>query len=640
MQDINMEPLGIADEDWAVTQQIESCPSTMMMRELVMNGIEAAQSDPSGKGFVVIDSIYTRESPNVKKLRIINNGVGLNKTELFTATKLAGSVNKKKGHKRNYGRGGKVASLQSNTNGFRIRSCKNGVCHQVLLYGVYDEEREYTVYGRYNFPVGYAPDGSHIYDPVPQVEAEYLGDDPLYSKTTDWTEVVLMGNSDNQPTALAPYGKASDRQWLAHELYMRFYRIPENVSIILSGEANRRGNESVFVPWGQRHDAFRKHMGVKLSNGVIIHYYDDPRRSSGEEREKYHPGSSTGALCSFRSTCCLVYRDEMYDVHTGKEWGNESAKYGITHGSQDISIFIELPDDYPVRPSPDRDRLITCDGEREDENSQPVEAQDFAYLVLTNMPQYFRDLVRSYDTHNNNDILNDVTKELQKLLNEKMKRKQGPKVSDEGNVSVNDGENDGAGNTTHLDRPPRPDLPPYAPKVNPPTPSPSRINNPQKRVMVDLNGIKQSITSPHADAAPKFTVMTPEEVENFNLQDKAGKFEPDVNLVYLNPWYSAWTDAEAELRRLYSGHPDGEYMREKVSEAVEEMMSYIIGRSIVFAKWKEGREKWGPSAIKSATSPESLSIVADGWEESISRVKQAMSRKFKAYKTNDKAEAA
>ena len=38
----NVTPLRVADEDFLVASMIERCPKTMMIRELVMNAIEAA----------------------------------------------------------------------------------------------------------------------------------------------------------------------------------------------------------------------------------------------------------------------------------------------------------------------------------------------------------------------------------------------------------------------------------------------------------------------------------------------------------------------------------------------------------------------------------------------------------------------
>jgi hypothetical protein len=42
--------LHVDDEDFVVASLIERCPKTMMIRELIMNAIEAARLAPEGKG--------------------------------------------------------------------------------------------------------------------------------------------------------------------------------------------------------------------------------------------------------------------------------------------------------------------------------------------------------------------------------------------------------------------------------------------------------------------------------------------------------------------------------------------------------------------------------------------------------------
>ncbi len=42
-------PITIRDIEFTVSRQIEQCPKTMMLRELVMNAVEAAGKAPAGR---------------------------------------------------------------------------------------------------------------------------------------------------------------------------------------------------------------------------------------------------------------------------------------------------------------------------------------------------------------------------------------------------------------------------------------------------------------------------------------------------------------------------------------------------------------------------------------------------------------
>ena len=66
-------PLKVGDEDFLVASMIERCPRAMMLRELVMNALEAAGRAPEDRRLVEI-SPY--EYNGVSKLVIWNRALG------------------------------------------------------------------------------------------------------------------------------------------------------------------------------------------------------------------------------------------------------------------------------------------------------------------------------------------------------------------------------------------------------------------------------------------------------------------------------------------------------------------------------------------------------------------------------------
>jgi hypothetical protein len=121
--------LEVTDEDFLVASLIERCPKTMMLRELMMNALEASRQSPDQK----IIEIRSLDFSGTSKLAIWNTGPGMNAAELLHISNIASSIGKEKSLTGNFGMGAKVASLPSNQLGMQYRSCKDGRVHQVIL---------------------------------------------------------------------------------------------------------------------------------------------------------------------------------------------------------------------------------------------------------------------------------------------------------------------------------------------------------------------------------------------------------------------------------------------------------------------------------------------------------------------------
>jgi hypothetical protein len=122
--------LHVDDEDFVVASLIERCPKVMMIRELMMNAIEAARLAPEGQRLIEIGA---QPLDDTSKLTIWNTGPGMDAIELLHISNIASSIGKEKSLTGNFGMGAKVASLPSNQRGIRYRSCKLGRVHEVIL---------------------------------------------------------------------------------------------------------------------------------------------------------------------------------------------------------------------------------------------------------------------------------------------------------------------------------------------------------------------------------------------------------------------------------------------------------------------------------------------------------------------------
>jgi len=123
--------LRVADEAFLVASMIERCPKTMMIRELVMNALEAAKQAPLDRRFVEISPV---QIDGVAKLAIWNTGPGMDANQLVSICDIASSLGKEMSLSGNFGMGAKVASLPSNQFGMRYRSCRASVTEYMAVF--------------------------------------------------------------------------------------------------------------------------------------------------------------------------------------------------------------------------------------------------------------------------------------------------------------------------------------------------------------------------------------------------------------------------------------------------------------------------------------------------------------------------
>jgi len=353
-------PITINDVAFTVTRQIEHCPKTMMLRELFVNAVEAAEQAPENKKIVEIKGKFIPEFQDVRKLAIWNTGPGMTSQQLSSICDLAASMGKNMALDGNFGMGAKVASLPSNTMGMRYRSCKDGTVSEVLL-GKRD-----GVYGRIH---------RFVDEKVEEVidATDMVIEEDEYSLEEDWTEVVLFGCRPEQDTVSDPYNNnpKQDKQWITTGLYHRIYNLPEGVAVYLGEGTHPRDGKRQFKTIPDRSDSFGRVETVDVENGIKIHYLYDPAY-----QDSSHNKSISGSLTSSLSTCAIIQKGEMYDVRKSRKWTCDAPAFGIPFGARHISIHIEISDNYPVRGEPYRRFLQYAEGDQ-----RTLEVEEFSDLV-------------------------------------------------------------------------------------------------------------------------------------------------------------------------------------------------------------------------------------------------------------------
>lgn len=588
--DSAVSALRVDDQDFLVRSTIDRCPKIMMIRELFKNALEAAQQEQDGK---VVFSVTQDVGP---KLSIWNNGPGMDDEELGRMTNLAASIGKMKGLDKNFGMGAKVASLPSNRRGIRYRSCKNGQVHETILC-----ERN-GVYGRLR---RFNEDGSSLGDVIDVTGI--LKAEGGHSLDSDWTEVVLLGNHAEQNTVMDPYDgdPAQKTFWLATYLYHRFYRLPPNVEVrLLQGTHARKDGSRRFETISARRDkgVFAQHETVQLAGGIQIHYiYDAPMEDTSHNR------SVSGSIASNLSTCAVVFKGEMYGVLTGRSWTIEAPTFGIPFGARHLSVHIELPDDYDVLPEGYRQFLRYSSGEQ-----AQVEVKDFAVQVLENRPEWLIDLIHSM-APNSGDTSDEIRNRLQDLLNKLRIRTNSPRVDNDGNLDVDLGtgrgstvDREGAGGVRGEGRQKPDDL------------------------MVVQTGAQMARMAQNLERAPKLIPLDDaSDIEDKQIVGRAGRYYSTSGELFINMRYPAVDLMQEQLRREYAQAPDPEVLQNMARGLSRNSMINRVGLAVVFALAKRINKEWDEEAMGKALQPESLSLAADNYYESLQDARRTLGKTLK-----------
>jgi hypothetical protein len=588
------EALQIANIPFAVTSQIGRAPHWTMIRELTMNAIEAA-SKANGEKIV---HWTTGQYKNVRKAVIWNTGPGMDASELKRATDLACEVGKTLGLDDNFGVGAKVSSLPNNRLGMRMRSCKNGRVSEIII----GEDPDMGLFVRFERDLGGGKTDTVI-DVTAVAQKE--GRQTMY----DWTEVMLLGNSDAQDTAAKPLSSdpSTEKAFIATTLYRRFYRLPEGVKLRLDPVYHRFDGTRTFTALGNRYDKFERTESVRVSDiNAIIHFLHDPNIGDKSGLRK----SSSNALGSSTTTLCLIYKDEMYSVSTGLEWSAAAPRFGIPFGSKALCVHIEL-DDGEARPTQYRERLISK------QTGVDLVPADYAMYVVEYMPEWVKQVVKDAFPRNTEDF-SDLQKQLQDLLDKYKVKVLGRRVETGGQPSTAEdvgqhaaGSGSGGGGSGVS----------------------NRLRTPRRRVHETPEGAMPTALYEMYEKAPQVIMLTSlEEVEEKKLRGKAAEYIQETGVLFVNGLYEAIDRTIADVEPFYVGQGDPEVLRESMITSARKAMAFRVGKATVFALAKRANEDWTEADMVAALTKESLSIAADNYEESINQVRKAIREGIKMAK--------
>jgi hypothetical protein len=385
----------------------------------------------------------------------------------------------------------------------------------------------------------------------------------------------------------------TEKAYVATALYRRFYRLPDGVKVRLDQIYHRLDGTRQLIAIGQRADKFKRVESVAVPElNITIHFIHDPAKSGLRM-------SSSSALGSSTTTCCLVHKDEMYSVMTGTEWSALAPRFGIPFGSKELCVHTEIADD-DARPSQYRERLISPS------TGEDIVPLDFAICVRERMPEWVKEVIRNASPRRTEDY-NDLEREFQHLSNKYKVKVLGRRIDNQGEPSSekkgeelgaggNGGRGGGGGGGTR---------------------------NTSRRFHETPEGATVTALYQIYEKPPKITMLvTPEEVLEKGLKGRAAEFIVETGDLFVNGLYEAVDRTVADIEPEFVGQAEPERVREFVTTAARRALAFRVGKATVFALAKRADEDWVENDLTVAFSKESLSIAADDYDESLTFVKR------------------
>ncbi|RWH30678.1 hypothetical protein [Mesorhizobium sp.] len=605
---MSFERLTIQDDRFLINRLIGQAPRYTLVREFFMNAQESATLAPEGQRFV---RIYPTLIEGVRKLTFWNTGPGMDAVELRTATNISASINKQMSLSGNFGIGAKVSGLTVSPAGIRYRSCKNGVVHEVTIG--FDQEADTFV--RFVYEVEGRQES--VFDVTQAVRK-------TADLSFDWTEVVLIGEDDDHDTVSEPIGKGIrvDRSYVATQIFRRFAEFRPGVRVILDVSVTKGGGRDETGrtrTLKTLQDVVSQLPNAEIvacpETGVKIQYLHDPKHAN----YSHSISALNNPATSSTSFCALVHRGERYDFRTGKKWSAVAPNYGIPFGSTVLTVEIYLPDDSAL-PNQYRDALTTV-AER-----NPITTDDYAVKVRELMPEWVKDVIR--EAHPPRDEnLDDLQKDLQKLLDEfrlptstYIKSLKAPERTENSDFGLDEAR---------------------SAEVDPIDVDEDRFlrgertfgqRATEKKVRKAPEGAKLSKEAQALERAPTIEILDdPAEIDEKQMKGRAARFYKDAQTLFINGLYSAVDRMIAELEIHFVGQAEGEALRCIVLRAAQRSMAFRVGKATCYAISKRLVDGWSLEDLDRATSPESLSLAADDYRQSLTTARKWISAELKAH---------
>lgn len=320
-------PMTVADMAFLIDRLGEDCSPLQFLRELTKNAIEAVTRNDEPKGEIIWDVDWNRfdlTNEQVRKLCVIDTGVGMTGEEMVEyINKLSSSVHKQS-KTGNFGVGAKISAAPLNPVGMVYLSWIDGKGYMIHLHRDSDKDQ----YGLVRFSNG-------------EFWQRVQNDLKPKEITGSGTMVVLLGKSHEESTIEPPPKTAMPRKWVLRYLNSRFFRFPEGISV--------KAREGWDLPRGDKHNFLRTVTGqgawldenaqscgvVRLDTTMAKTHWWILKQDVDTNSGHYTPPGHVAAL----------FQDEIYELVSGNAGYARLQSFGVIFGGDRVVIYVEPDND-------------------------------------------------------------------------------------------------------------------------------------------------------------------------------------------------------------------------------------------------------------------------------------------------------
>ena len=314
----------VANMSFMLDRLGQDCSPLQFLRELTQNAIEATVELPDKRGEIVWDVDWNRQTlTGIYKLCVIDTGIGMTGDEMVTYINKLSSSMRQQSVTGNYGVGAKIAAAPRNHAGMLYLSWKEGIGYMIHLW----RDPEGDVYGVRRFEW---PDGSTRY-------WGYIDDDIKPEQIKDHgTMVVLLGHDDEQDTMKMPEGGSIPSKWVSKYLNTRYFSFPEGVTVKAreGWESTDRDTNVLRTLSGQKPylDKHAEQHGKITLIGGLAHWWI--------LRDERAIDTNTSYIASAGHIAAL-YQNELYEMYTGRGGVARLQSFGVIFGYTRVVIYVE-----------------------------------------------------------------------------------------------------------------------------------------------------------------------------------------------------------------------------------------------------------------------------------------------------------
>lgn len=333
-----------------------------MLAEFVRNGMEA----PIAEGVAGRNIIFEAINYNgMEKLSIFNDCQGMSKDQLDELCNL--SVRGEKADNSafvNYGQGARISGLAASPAGMIYQSSRSGKVHQVAFNIHID---------------GAHPNGDPSYKMGMTDVVEVDGD-----ADSEWTRVIFVGRDEDTDTVKYPW-EGGRIYPVGREFMGRFFRVSDGISVRAFGRIigekgiKKQNYNNLWTAEKWMNSVANKDYEIIEHNGLKIHYARNVDIGAKKSAGGFSGAATRGGI---------VYRNEIFNSLELRDWRHAANGIGLTDIGGKVSVFVELPDNYPVHTDPTREEIM-----HNRTNIRLRIADDFSLEVKDARPEWVVNLV-------------------------------------------------------------------------------------------------------------------------------------------------------------------------------------------------------------------------------------------------------